>query len=144
LTVQGRPVSVRMAKSFRISQRDTAIGLDVVLSAQGGSVQAQLVVESNLALPSGPADGQVGGRSLRRPADLGNRSEVTLRQPAAGVRYRLRVARGGRVWYYPVETVNNSESGYERIVQGACLVAVLPVRLGESSTRYSFRLQAIG
>jgi hypothetical protein len=131
-----------MVKSFRISDRKAAIGLDLVLSAKGGPVKAQLVVESNLALPSGPADGDVGGRTLRRPADLGRRTEVTLRQPAAGVRYRLRLAGGGRAWYYPVETVNNSESGFERIVQGACLLAVVPVTLGERATTYSFRLQA--
>jgi len=142
VSVGGTPVTLRMGKAFRISERETAIGLDVTLDAQGGPLRAVLLVESNLALPAGPDNGDVGGRTLRRSADLGARTEVTLRQPAAGVRYRLRVARGGRVWYYPVETVNNSESGYERIVQGACLLAVIPVRLDEGSAKYTFRLWA--
>jgi len=140
LAVEGRQATIRMAKSFQVSSRDCSIGLQVTLSADGGPVPALLVVESNLALPAGPVAGDVGGRPLRRPADLGMRGEVTLRQPAAGLRYRLRVAKGSRVWYYPVETVNNSESGYERIVQGACLLAVLPVRLDGVSAKYSFRL----
>jgi alpha-amylase len=141
VSVRGTPITVRMGKAFRISEKETAVGLDVTLSAQGGQLRAVLVVESNLALPAGPADGDVGGRALRRSADLGARTEVSLRQPAARVSYRVRVPDGSKVWYYPVETVNNSESGYERIVQGACVLAVVPVKLGESSTRYSFRLR---
>ena len=61
------------------------------------------------------ADGSAAGRPLDQPADLGYLSEVALRQPLAEVEYRLQVAKGGRVWYYPIETVNNSENGFERV-----------------------------
>ena len=52
------------------------------------------------------------------------------------------MAKGGRVWYYPIETVNNSESGYERIVQGACLLAVRPIRIGDAPVKLRFRLRS--
>jgi len=66
----------------------------------------------------------------------------SIRQPEAGIEYQLTLPGGSSAWYYPVETVNNSESGYERIVQGACLVAVHPVRLGSEPVRFRFRLEA--
>jgi len=138
-----RSVMVRMAKSFRVSASSTDLELNVTLAGEAVPFDALLVVESNLGLPGGVADGTIGGRPLRRPADLGAQTEVALRQPQAGVEYRLEVASGGRVWYYPIETVNNSENGYERIVQGACLLAVHPVRLGGAPVKLRFRLRSL-
>ncbi len=138
-----RSTLVRMAKSFRVNASVADLELAITLTAEGGPLDALLVVESNLGLPGGVADGSIGGQPLVRPADLGRRSEVALSQPGAGVEYRLQVAKGGRVWYYPIETVNNSDSGYERIVQGACLLAVHPVRLGAVPVKLRFRLRSL-
>ena len=143
IRVGRRSVEVRMLKSFRVSATVPELELAITLAATGGPVEALLVVESNLGLPGGVADGTVAGIPLLEPADLGERAEVTLRQPLAGVGYSLRVAKGTRVWYYPIETVNNSEGGYERIVQGACLLAVRPVQLGASPVRLRFRLRSL-
>jgi alpha-amylase len=137
-------VEVRMLKSFRVSASVPELELAVTLDATGGPLDALLVVESNLGLPGGVADGTVAGIPLAEPANLGERLEVTLQQPLAGVRYSLRVAKGTRVWYYPIETVNNSEGGYERIVQGACLMAVRAIQLGASPVRLRFRLRSLG
>ena len=141
--VAGRStILVRMAKSFRVSASAPDLELNVTLSGEGAALDALLVVESNLALPGGVKDGTIGGEPLGRPVDLGPRTEVTLRQPRAGAEYRLQVPRRGRVWYYPIETVNNSEGGYERIVQGACILAVHPVRLGGGPVKLRFRLRS--
>ena len=137
-----RAIEVRMAKSFRVSASTPDLELNVTLTGDGGRLDALLVVESNLALPGGVADGTVGGRRLGKPADLGALTEVVLNQPRAGAEYRLQVPKGGRIWYYPIETVNNSESGYERIVQGACLLAVHPVQLGGAPVKLRFRLRS--
>jgi len=137
-----RSVQVRMAKSFRVSASAPDLELNVTLTGEGRPLDALLVVESNLALPGGVADGTVAGSPLGKPVDLGPRTEVALRQPRAGAEYRLQVAKGGRVWYYPIETVNNSDSGYERIVQGACLLAVHPVRIGGTPVKLRVRLRS--
>ncbi len=143
LRAGGRPLRVRMVKSIRLDPLSPELELRVELKSEGGPVEALLVVESNLALAGAIGDGSVGGRPLERAADLGEREEVVLNQPAAGLEYRLRLPKGGRAWYYPVETVNNSESGYERIVQGACLLAVHRVRLGEGGARFRYRLRSL-
>ena len=67
---------------------------------------------------------------------------MALRQPIAEVEYRLQLPRAGRAWYYPIETVNNSDSGYERIVQGACVLAVHPVQIGAAPLKLRYRLRS--
>ncbi|MDQ6918186.1 MAG: DUF1926 domain-containing protein [Candidatus Dormibacteraeota bacterium] len=143
LEVGRRSLLIRMSKSFRVNASVPDLELNLVLSGEGRPLDALLVVEANLALPGGVADGTVAAQPLDRPAELGSRPEVALRQPRAEVEYRLQVPKGGRVWYYPIETVNNSESGYERIVQGACLLAVHPVHIGTTPIKLRFHLRAI-
>jgi 4-alpha-glucanotransferase len=135
-------VEVRMAKSFRVSASVPDLELNVTLNADGGRLDALLVVECNLALPGGVADGTIAGQPLAKPVDLGSVTEVALRQPQAAAEYRFQVPAGGRIWYYPIETVNNSEGGFERIVQGACLLAVHPVRLSSTPVKLRYRLRS--
>ena len=143
VAVGRRSVLVRMAKSFRVSASVPELALNLTLTGEASAIDLLLVVEANLGLPGGVADGSVAGLPLDRPADLGPRTEVALRQPVADVEYRLQLPRGGRAWYYPIETVNNSDSGYERIVQGACLLAVQPVHIVAAPLKLRFRLRAL-
>jgi alpha-amylase len=140
LAIGRRRLRVRMEKTFGVSARRPEVSLALRLSAEGGTGEAWLLVECNLSLPGGAGDGKVGGLRLDLPADLGERVSTTLRQPRAGAGCAFSTPHGGQVWYYPVETVNNSEDGYERVVQGACLVAIQRVRLGAPVTfRYRIR-----
>jgi len=34
-----------------------------------------------------------------------------------------------RLWWYPVETISNSEGGFERIYQGLCIMPLWPLLL---------------
>jgi 4-alpha-glucanotransferase len=133
---------VRMRKSVQLGADGSSLELRLTLEATGAPLDALLVVESNLGLLASVHEGSVGGLPLEEPADLGERTGVVLAQPDAGLEYRLTGPPGGRFWYYPVETVNNSENGYERIVQGACLMAILPVRV-EAPSRLRYRLRSL-
>lgn len=134
---------LRMTKRYRVSGTRPSVELDLSLRASPQPFEALLAVEWNLGLPGGPADGDIAGHRLDRPAVLGEIPRVTLRQPLAAAGYRLTLPDGARAWYYPVETVNNSEGGYERIVQGACLMAVIRVRVGQKPLRLRYRIEAI-
>ena len=39
------------------------------------------------------------------------------------------------VWWAPVETISNSESGFERVYQGSALVFTWPLRLAPGGSR---------
>ncbi|GAC1655967.1 MAG: DUF1926 domain-containing protein [Candidatus Dormibacteraceae bacterium] len=132
-------IQVEMDKDIELATDRTQI--ELVLQLRGPGLSALLIVECNIDLPGGANDGDVGGRRLDRPADLGPLRSVVVRQPGAGSRLSLSGPPGGRVWYYPVETVNNSESGYERIVQGACLAWVQPVQPGAGVLRFRYRMR---
>ena len=135
---------VRMRRSVHLDAAGQGLELRLTLESSGAALDALLVVESNLGLVASVHEGSVGGHPLDEPLDLGDGSRVVLAQPDGGLEYRLSAPPGSRLWYYPVETVNNSENGYERIVQGACLLALRPVRLGEGDAlRLRWRLRAV-
>ena len=47
-------------------------------------------------------------------------------------------------WWSPIETVSNSESGFERVYQGSSLLFSWPLRLGAGeSRRFSVRQAVI-
>jgi alpha-amylase len=54
----------------------------------------------------------------------------------AGVRVEAAVTPGARVSWFPIETISNSEAGFERIYQGSSLVFRWPVAI-EAGGRYS-------
>jgi hypothetical protein len=54
----------------------------------------------------------------------------------AGVRVEAAVMPGARVSWFPIETISNSEAGFERIYQGSSLVFRWPVAI-EAGGRYS-------
>ena len=136
---------VRFGRSVHLDAAGPGLELRLTLTTGGAPLDALLVVESNLGLLASVHEGSVAGHPLDDAADLGERSSVILAQPGAGLEYRLTAPAGGRFWYYPVETVNNSEGGYERIVQGACVLAVRPLRLAEGGDdlKLRFRLRAV-
>ncbi|MDQ6691169.1 MAG: DUF1926 domain-containing protein, partial [Candidatus Dormibacteraeota bacterium] len=140
LGTERRPLALTMNKTFLVSRDRPEIELEVTLETDG-PLAAHLIVEANLALPGGVSDGDVAGMSLATPIDLGARTAVVICQPAMDTYYSLGLEPGTMVLYYPVQTVNNSEGGFERVVQGACLGAVRPIKFdaGEPSI-HKFRL----
>ena len=62
---------------------------------------------------------------------------LVLLQPELATRCTVRISPPARIWYYPVETINNSEHGYERILQGGCLVTLHAVGQARLTIRQS-------
>jgi hypothetical protein len=63
--------------------------------------------------------------SVRRAAVVGS----------AGVALVADLAPPCTLWYFPVETVSNSEGGLERVNQGACLAFLFNLRLAPAESR---------
>ncbi len=100
-----------------------------------------------------------GGRAVAAPAGRRRQSFRLVRRPRQPQRAR-RVRAGGRcrdqsrygndwvgvavearpepaadAWWSPIETISNSESGFERVYQGSALLFSWPVRLAPGETR---------
>ncbi len=77
-----------------------------------------------------------GGRNL---ASSGVEEEVALLRMVdewLDLSLKMEFSPGTDVWRYPIETVSNSDSGFERVYQGSAVVAVRKLDLGpdESET----------
>lgn len=92
--------------------------------------EARFAVEFNINLLAGDAPDRyyhIPGHSLedRRLASVGESlgvSEIQMIDEWAGIQVVLRMDRKCCLWRFPVETVSLSESGFEKIFQGSCLL----------------------
>ena len=126
---------LRMEKRFQVDRRKPQLEVAVRIELVSGQrLPALLLLETNLGLFAGvddcwlEVDGSRQRRRLDRPAAVEGVSWARLRATGQGD-VCLRLGPTGRLWYYPVETVNNSEGGFERILQGGCFTAAFPVEL---------------
>jgi alpha-amylase len=56
-------------------------------------------------------------------------SEIQLVDEWVGMKVVLKMNRNCNLWRFPIETVSLSESGFERIFQGSCLLLYWPLDL---------------
>jgi 4-alpha-glucanotransferase len=140
----------------RFSFRPTASGFDVICgltlrreAAGAATVHVGLEVVLNFLAPSSPdryfeSDGKrfplrwsaaVPGEELH-VVDNWQRVRVALEAPAARC-----------FWIAPIETVSESEEGFERIYQGSQVTALWPIELGQGAewkAQLTLRASALG
>jgi len=144
----GREATVRMTKVLLVHRDAARLGFEVTLELLAGRrPDAILVIESNLALTAGLGEGRItfegtDGMEMSSPTAVRAARRIRLRQAQLGVAVDLAIAEPAQVGYMPIATVNNSEAGYERVIQGACLTIINRVVLGDSPVRVRLRLVA--
>jgi hypothetical protein len=100
-------------------------------------VKTNFAIEFNINLLAGEASDryyQITGAPLedKRLASMGEieeASEVHLIDEWNGFEVILKTDRSCKLWRFPIETVSLSESGFERIYQGSCLLFYWPLEL---------------
>ena len=133
----GQAQPLLIAKTFRINGSDPAIKTSYqILNASLAPVSFLLAVEFNMTMLAADADdrywtGGAASGKVRLKQTLADEavSWVGMRDDWAGFSVRVESALPFAAWRYPVETVSQSESGFERTYQGSCLVAVREVDL---------------
>jgi hypothetical protein len=85
---------------------------------------------------------------LRSPHDaageLSGASSLAFGNDHEGVRMAAEAQPAARITWYPVETVSNSEAGFERVYQGSSLLFRWPVTLAAGERRtWSMRFRVI-
>ncbi len=112
--------------SFRV---DYSLSRPLTVGEEEG---ARFAVELNLILPAcdGPAtrflfeEGALVGddHGLAVTGALKSVKEIALEDLHTGVRVTIEADRAATLWRFPIETLSQSEAGFERIFQGSCLV----------------------
>jgi hypothetical protein len=133
---EGHPVTLE--KLFTPSQNRSVVKATYRISDQADTViRTNFGIEFNINLLAGDAPDwhyNIPGHRLedRKLASIGalkDVSEIQLVDEWVGMKVVLKTDRNCHLWRFPVETVSLSESGFERIFQGSCLLLYWPLDL---------------
>ena len=140
-----RPLEVLKTYRFAGGRTDPILELATTVTNPGDrAVAFELAVEWNVNLLGGghnPAAWYETQDIARSPHDAGGdlaaASDLAFGNDFEGVRVSATVEPAARMTWYPVETVSNSESGFERAYQGSSLLFRWLIALdpGERQTR---------
>ena len=140
--ILGQPV--RMAKGIRLEggRLDPALVVDLEVAHRGDTaLDVRLGLEWSLHLLGGGGNPQAwydvdGARSAHDGTGLATAtSAIGFGNDWVGVAATARPEPAADAWWSPIETVSNSESGFERVYQGSTLLLSWPLRLAPGETR---------
>ncbi len=135
--VRGQKVSVRKTVTVRAAGRpasgDSGFDAGYVIRNEGSEeINTAFGVEFNFSLLAGNSPDryfEIPGHSLKAgnfasAGELNNVSEVRMVDEWLGYAMTLSFGERAALWRFPVETVSQSESGYERVFQCESIVPV--------------------
>jgi alpha-amylase len=143
--VDGETRPLMLEKTFRFGggRSNPTLSLEVALENPGGTpLSLELAVEWNVNMlggghnPSAYYESNAGERTSHDiSGEAAAATEIAFGNDYEGVRVVTRPEPAARLTWYPVETVSNSEAGFERVYQGSSLLFRWPVSLVPGSTR---------
>ena len=123
----GHPIRIR--KTIELIAGEAALGVHYELESLPTEACLHFAVELNLAAMAGHADDRYyadpsGSRlgMLDSRIDLSHTEGVSLTDEWLKVRAGLSWSRPGGLWCYPIETVSQSEAGFEGVYQSSAVV----------------------
>ncbi len=143
LAVNGENEPVRIRKTFSVNTTDPAVSASYeVTNLSGGSLEFCMGVEFNLTLLASDAGDRywTGLNVQDKPrlktamAEKGITS-MGMRDDFFGFEVSVSSDTPFDCWRFPVETVSQSESGFESTYQGSCMVALRRISLAPGQKR---------
>lgn len=144
-----RPLTIEKENIFSRTEADVRVHYRI---SNAGEVPLDLWwgVEFNFTLPSGDAetcyyvcpDRTLEAVGLNSEGTLDNVESFGMRDDWRKLQLSLSFSPGISLWRFPVETISQSEDGFERTYQGSCLLAHCQLRLPPGgSVEQNFRLK---
>jgi hypothetical protein len=121
-------VAVRYALACDGPARELAFACEIDVTLLTGAAEAGRRLEVHAGVPE-PFDPAPGAAALHRDV-----RSVRLQAPPLGVDLTLRPDPPAELWRIPIETVSQSEGGFERSYQGTALVFVWRTTVGAGRT----------
>ena len=133
----GKRSPIKIEKSFSIPTREKVVKASYQITYKGEKRKTNFGIELNINLLAGDAPDryyEVPGHRLedRKLASMGALNDITeihLVDKWNRIKVVLKTDRSCNLWRFPIETVSLSESGFERIFQGSCLLFYWPLDL---------------
>ncbi len=142
------PQPVRVEKRLQLggARLDPTLDLEVTVTHEGdAAIESRLAVAWDVMLLGGGGNPAAwfeaaGIRTAHDGAgQVGPTDRVRQGNDHIGITVETEIEPPADAWWSPIETVSNSESGFERVYQGCSLLLSWPVRL-EPGERRSFRM----
>jgi len=148
LLTNGKRDPIKIEKSFSIPVRGKVAKASYQVGYEGEKRKVNFGIELNINLLAGDAPDryydirghQLEDRKLASIGELEDVSEIQLVDEWVGMKVVLKTDRNCNLWRFPVETVSLSESGFERIYQGSCLLLYWPLDL-EPGRQFEFNVE---
>jgi 4-alpha-glucanotransferase len=130
LLKNGEKDPIKIEKSFSIPTYQKAVKASYRITYKGKRRKTNFGIELNINLLAGDAPDRyytIPGRRLedRKLASMGALNDITevhLVDEWNKMKVVLKTDKSCNLWRFPIETVSLSESGFERIFQGSCLL----------------------
>jgi 4-alpha-glucanotransferase len=151
--VNGSPL--KLLKDLSFAPGDFSLETSYLLENTGvHPLEFLFMSEWNLTLLAGDAPDRryfISGRNLPDPRlnSVGQEAgvgEAGMRDEWLGLEVQFKTSAPADFWRYPVETISQSEGGFERVYQGSCLLLGWPVSLAPHETyraKIDIRLKAM-
>jgi hypothetical protein len=131
----GKRDPINIEKGFSIPARQKVVKASYQITYKGEPRKTNFGIEFNINLLAGDAPDryydirghQLEDRRLASVGELEDVSEIQLVDEWVGMKVVLKMDRNCNLWRFPIETVSLSESGFERIFQGSCLLLYWPL-----------------
>lgn len=142
---------VRVEKRIRFPQDEMTLDIRyTVTNMSDKPLICRFGVESNWALLGGNGPGATYAVSGQEPVALSQHGEYFGVDQAViaieWLRMQINIAmeRPAILWHYPIETVSNSEAGFERVYQGASVTTLWDLNLAPGETWQTDLTYAVG
>jgi hypothetical protein len=132
----GARVPLRIKKQLALKPGSTELAVTYDLTNTGTQpVTARFGVETNWGILGGDSEGayyEAGQQlfPLASKGELGGAARLLIVSRPLGMEIKIAFSRDAALWRFPIETVSNSDAGFERAYQGSCLLAHWPLELG--------------
>ncbi|HID62061.1 MAG TPA: DUF1926 domain-containing protein, partial [Anaerolineae bacterium] len=122
---------VRLEKAVRVAPGAPELPVSYTILNEGTEpLETRFGVEFNFGLLSGHADDayyripglELDDRHLDSKGESEGISELALVHEYFGLEITLLLDRPATLWRLPIETISNSESGFERVYQCSCIL----------------------
>lgn len=136
------PLSV--SKTFNFSMEKAAITSSFVITNMGArEIDAWFGTEFNMTLLAGDSDlrhyvckeMEMRERVLKSVGNISHAKSFGMRDTWNCFQIILSFEEPASIWYFPIETVSQSEDGFERIYQGSTILAHWKIRLKEGESK---------
>jgi len=138
--LNGKNIPIDLVKRFIIFTDRSMVEASYQIVNQGKDLCSGCLfgIEFNVNLLAGDTEDRyydisehpLNDRRLMSMGESRSVSKVRLIDEYNGMKVFLNIDKNGNLWRFPIETVSLSESGFERVYQGSCLLFSWPLTLG--------------